>query len=110
MSEGRSLAAFWYQWSEGHQGRFRLAVARFNEEDVLIPGVVCMAAVIKEDALHYGVCEANEAPWPDFGAFGPVAEREHALDDKDWLFTLVDAITENDPRLSSRILANGLHS
>jgi len=110
MSEGKSLAAFWYQWSEGHVGRFCLGVARFDGQDRLIPGVVCISAEIRDEALHYGVYEREQAPWPDFGAFGAVAEREHALHDKESLFALVDAITANDPRLSSRILASGLHS
>ena len=110
MSDGRSLAAFWYQWSEGHQGRFCLAVARFNDEERLIPGVVCMSAEIRDEALRYGVSEPEQAPWPDFGAFGAVATREHALHDREWVFALVDAITTNDRRLSSRILASRLHS
>jgi hypothetical protein len=110
MSEGRSLAAFWYQWAEGHQGKFSLAIARFDDRECLIPGVVCMSAEIRDDALHYGVYESNEAPWPSFGKFGAIAEREHALRDKAWLFSLVDAITANDRRLSTRILASGLHS
>jgi hypothetical protein len=106
MSEGHSLAAFWYQWSEGHQGRFSLAIARFDDEDCLVPGVVCVSARIEDRALKYGVLEPDAAPWPNFGAFGGIAERAVALSDSQRVFSLVDAITENDRRLSTRIRAS----
>ena len=108
MAEGRSLAAFWYQWSEGHQGRFSLAIARFDDEDCLVPGVVCVSARIEAQALVYSVLEPQAAPWPNFGAFGAIADRESALEDRQTVFALIDAITANDSRLSTRILANGL--
>ena len=108
MSQGQSLAAFWYQWAEGHQGRFSLAIARFDEEDHLIPGVVCVSARIDAQALIYTVLEPEDAPWPDFGAFGAIAGREPALEDGQRIFSLVDAIAANDSRLSTRILTTGL--
>lgn len=108
MSGKRSLAAFWYQWPEGHEGKFVLAIARFDDAEHLIPGVAFVSAEIKDEALRYSVCEPEQSPWADFGPFGAVATRESALQDRDWLFSLVDAITANDPRLSSRILASGL--
>ena len=108
MSEGQSLAAFWYQWSEGHQGRFNLAVARFDDEDCLVPGVVCVSARIEAQALIYAVLEPEAAPWSNFGAFGAVADRESALEDGKRVFALVDAISANDRRLSARILTAGL--
>ena len=107
MSERKSLAAFWYQWSEGHQGRFSLAIARFDDEE-MVPGVVCMSAQIENESLNYGVCEPDQASWRDFGSFETITSREHALLHNEWLFTLVDAITANDPRLSTRILAASL--
>ena len=109
-SSGRSLAAFWYQWSEGHLGRFALAVARFDEEDCLIPGVVCVLAKVEEQALQYSILEPETAPWSGFEAFGHISRREQGLLDRQRVFALVDAITENDRRLSSRILASGLQS
>lgn len=110
VSEERSLAAFWYRWSEGHQGRFDLAVARFDERDVLVPGVVCLQAQIEGQSLIYGVLEPSAAPWSNFGAFGPIEERSAALQDGARVFSLVDAITANDGRLSVRILSSGLHA
>ena len=110
MSGTKSLSAFWYQWSEGHQGRFALAVARFDDEDCLVPGIVCVTARIEDEALQYSVIEPDSCPWTNFGAFGFVATREVALLDRQRVFALIDAISENDKRLSSRILASGLHS
>jgi hypothetical protein len=111
MSEGRSLAAFWFQWPEGHQGRFSLAVARFTHDEQLIPGVISISAEIRDGALRYGIDDINQGLWPDFfDSFGGLAGRDGGLRDKQLLFALVDAITENDRRLSSRILAVGLHS
>jgi len=110
MSEGQSLAAFWYQWSEGHQGRFSLAIARFDDEDFFVPGVVCVSARIEAQALVYTVLEPEAAPWPNFGTFGAIADRESALEDRQRVFALVDAIAANDSRLSTRILAAGLQA
>lgn len=110
MSEGQSLATYWYQWSEGHQGRFSLAIARFDNDDLLIPGVVCVSAKIEAHALVYTVLEPEVAPWPNFGAFGVIADRKSALEDGQRVFALVDAIAANDSRLSTRILATGLQA
>ena len=110
MSGTKSLSAFWYQWSEGHDGRFALAVARFDDEDCLVPGVVCVTARIEDEALQYGVLEPDSCPWPNFGAFGFISIREEALLDRQRVFALIDAIAENENRLSSRILASGLRN
>lgn len=110
MCERRSLAAFWYQWSEGHQGRFNLAIARFTDEEILVPGVVCIRAQIEDQALKFDVLEPSAVPWSSFGAFGAVAERAIALKDRQRIFSLVDAITANDCRLSTRILASSQQS
>lgn len=111
MSDGKSLAAFWYRWSEGHLGRLDLAIARFDENEHLIPGVASISAEIRDEALHYGVNEPEQLSWPDFfESFGGLVARNDALRYRAWLFTLVDAIAANDQRLSSRILASGLRS
>lgn len=109
MSASRSLAAFWYQWSEGHEVRFNLAVARFNDEEFLVPGVVCVAARIEGDALAYSILERDECSWSDFGKFGEIATREEVLLDRKNVFGLVDAIAANERRISSRILGSGIH-
>jgi hypothetical protein len=110
MSENHSLAAFWYQWSEGHQGRFSLAIARFDDQEVLVPGVVCVQAQIEDQALKYSVLEPSTVPWSTFGAFGAIAERAVGMEDKERVFSLVDAIAANEGRLSTRILASGLQA
>jgi hypothetical protein len=109
-SEGRSLAAYWYQWSEGHEARFRLAIARFDERENLVPGVACVGGHIENEAICYSILEANESPWADFGRFGAASPRSAALEDKQHIFELVDAIAANEKRISSRILGCGLQA
>lgn len=110
MSEAKSEAAFWYQWSEGHQGQFILAIARFDNEDCLVPGVVAVSARIENQTVMYSILRPEHSPWQDLGAFGAIASRESALEDRQRIFSLVDAITANDSRLSGRILQSGLQS
>jgi hypothetical protein len=111
LESGRApLAAYWYQWSEGHEGRFCLAIARFDEEEHLVPGVVCVRAWVHSNSIHYSVLEPPDAPWSDFGKFGAAAGREEALTDKSRVFELVDAIAANEKRISSRIDSSGLHA
>ena len=69
-----------------------------------------MAAKIEEQALQYSTLEPEAAPWSGFEAFGHIASREQGLLDRKNVFALVDAITENDRRLSSRILASSLQN
>lgn len=109
-SSKATLAAYWYQWSEGHQGRFMLAVARFDSKEVLIPGVVSVSACIEADAIQYSVLEPSEAHWPDLSRFGPLLDRQEALQHKSEIFALIDAVTANDRRLSTRILGGGLQA
>jgi hypothetical protein len=109
-SSNASLAAYWYQWSEGHQGRFVLAIARFDSDENLIPGVASVSGHIETDAIHYSILEPSETSWMNLSRFGPLLSREAALPDKAHLFELVDAISANDQRLSARILASGIQA
>jgi hypothetical protein len=111
LSSGEtSLAAYWYQWSEGHQGRFCLAVARFDEDDCLIPGVACVSGRLQSGSIHYSILNPEDSPWESFGSFGPPADRATALEEKGEIFSLIDLITANENRISSRIIASGLQS
>lgn len=101
-----TLATYWYQWSEGHQGRFMLALARFDSEEVLIPGVVSVSACIEADAIQYSILEPSGAHWPDLSRFGSLLGRDAALQHKAEIFVLIDAITANDQRISTRILGS----
>jgi hypothetical protein len=107
-SEKGALAAYWYQWSEGHQGRFALAVARFDDNEHLIPGVVSVTGRIENEAINYSIVEPYEAYWTNLERFGPMLNREVALTCKTQIFEIVDAIVANDQRISSRILSCGL--
>ena len=111
-SEGRSLAAYWYQWSEGHEGRFFLAIARFDDEDCLIPGVATFSGSIAEGETRYSTVDPPDAPWDPLltKSFGPMLTRDLALAHRGEFFAFVDAITANDQRLSSRILRCGLQA
>jgi len=106
-SEGKSLAAYWYNWSTGHSGRFVLKLALFDEQDVLVPGVVSIAARIEQQAIHYSIVEPKEAIWSglDLSRFGPAMRRAESLSHKKHLFAVVDAIAAREGRLSSRILS-----
>jgi hypothetical protein len=109
-SPNGALAAYWYQWSEGHQGRFVVAVARFAGDETLIPGITSVSACIENEAIQYSVLEPGATTWPDLSRFGPLLSREAALQHKSKIFALVDAITANDQRISSRILGSGLQA
>ena len=109
-SRAAALAAYWYQWPEGHQGQHFLAIARFDDQEQLVPGVVCVHASMAHGALRYRICDASDAPWKDLGTFGAIIDRDAALADGDRIFALVDAIEANDKAISSRVLACGLSS
>ena len=106
-SKENSLAAYWYSWSTGHSGRFVLKLALFDEQDVLVPGVISIAARIEQQAIHYSVVEPKEAIWSglDLNRFGPAMSCAEALCYQKHLFAVVDAIAASEGRLSSRILS-----
>ena len=91
------LAAYWYQWAEGHEGCFGLE-----------PGIVSISALIDQDNISYSVKDADDDAWPQFLDFfndnGGLLDRQAALQDASRVFSLVDAIAANDARLVARIL------
>ena len=109
-TEGKTLVDYWYRWSEGHEGRFALAVCPRSDNGEPSVGVVVMSGWLDSEGIHYAVLEPNDSPWPAFGAFGPILSRKQALEGPiaQDLFGLVDAIVANERRLSSRILSCGL--
>ena len=104
----RALADYWYQWPEGHEGRFSIAVCPRGDdgEPVEGRGVIVVSGRVAADGIHYSVSDPKDAPWADFGAYGPVLSRKDALEGpfSGDLFTYIDAIAANEKRLSSRIL------
>jgi hypothetical protein len=110
-STGAALAAYWYQWSEGHLGKFLLAIARFDGNEYLIPGVSSLVGQIRDEAIQYSIVDSRDQNWGDMTKpFGPLLSREESLINKTSIFELTDAITANDQRISSRILASGLQA
>ena len=109
-SEEGPLAAYWYRWSEGHQGRFILAVGRIGENGEPVPGVLVVKGGLADGNISYSVLGPDDSPWECFSAFGPPLTRDAAFSaaDRTWWFRLVDAIAANERRISNRILQIGL--
>ena len=109
ISESGDLADYAYRWADGHESRFSLAVSACDEH-----GEPCGLAVVScrsdGESLIYSIVEPADSPWPDNDVFGPVLSRHQILVEKlvPSLFNLVDAITTNDDRISSRILSASL--
>ena len=103
------IADYWYRWSEGHEGRFSLAVGLYDEDETRLGQVAVLSTRIEDGNIVYTVLEPADSPWTDFGPFGSVVTREQALSMPN-LFNIVDAISANEPRLSTRILASGLRA
>ena len=101
------LADYWYQWSDGHEQRFCLAVSACDSNSCPVGGIAVVSACREGDGLVYTVLEPDQSPWPDSPTFGPILTREQTLSGQITpnLFALVDAIVANESRLSSRVLA-----
>ena len=111
-SDVAALADYWYRWSEGHEGRFTMAVAIRDElgEPVENGGVVVLSGRVDPENIVYSVLSPADSPWAGFGAYGHVIDRDAALANAGPtnLFNIVDAISANEKRLASRVLAWGL--
>ena len=105
-SEEKSLAAYWYKWPKGHPGHFELKLALFEEQDACVPGLASVVAHIDNQEIRYTVLEPEEAIWSglDLTRFGPALSRAQALEHREHLFSVVDAIAAREARLASRIL------
>lgn len=105
---GELLAGYWYWWPEGHKGLFTLAVSPWSEADNSPLGVIIFSCRAEpEEGIHYSIKDPDDEDRADFREVAPVLTRAEALEGKAGtnLFNLADAIIENDPRLSSRILS-----
>ena len=72
-----SVGAYWYQWSDGHEGRFVLAVA-WGMEGPHGERVVVLQGRASPDGRRYGILEPAESPW-DLSDIGPMLTRAEAL-------------------------------
>jgi hypothetical protein len=100
------LADYWYRWPEGHGKQFMLAISPCNAREEPMGGVAVISGRLENENLVYSVIEPENSPWPDSSVFGPILSRSAVLEGPfgSEVFSLVDAITANEPRLSSRIL------
>ena len=108
QSHDSVIADYWYRWSEGHEGRFTLAVGLYAHGERL-GQVAVLSSRITDGNIIYTVLEPTASPWTDFGPFGSVVPREQALALPN-LFNVVDAIAANESRISTRVLASGLRA
>ena len=109
QSQDSLIADYWYRWSEGHEGRFTLAVGLYDQHGERLGQVAVLSTRIADGNIIYTVLEPADSPWTDFGPFGSVLSREQALALPN-LFNVVDAISANESRVSARILASGLRA
>jgi hypothetical protein len=104
-SESRDLASYDYQWVDGHEARFSLAVAPFDESESLI-GLTAVSCRKTSDELIFSVLDAADSPWAETEVLRPFLGREEILERGavPGYFALVDAIVANEPRLAARII------
>ena len=112
QSDTALVADYWYRWSEGHEGRFTLAVSGCGDSGERMGGVAVVSGRVTDTDVIYSVLEPEDSPWTDFGEFGQVLTRDEALHGplSSNLFNVVDAVVANESRISSRILSCGLRA
>ena len=59
--ESEAVAAYWYNWSAGHPGRFVVKLALFEEDETLFPGVISIAAHVDLNSIQYSILHPEEA-------------------------------------------------
>lgn len=95
------VADYWYRWSDGHEGRFELAVrfgAAGEERVVLAQGNVT------DGDIQFGLLDP-EASWPSLSKVGRTLDRNQALADE-WhpeFWDFFDAVAELEPRLRAHM-------
>lgn len=106
-SDTQELAHYGYRWAEGHESRFSLGVCALDGQGENVAGLAVVSGRSDGEQLIYTVLEPEHAPWGDSEALGKVLTRKQLLEEGlvPNLFNLVDAIVANEPRISSRIMA-----
>ena len=106
-SQTKVLADYWYEWPDGHEGQFSLAICTRDDEGEPVEGagVVVLRASITAQELSYTVVDGEQSPWRDFGAYGQVISRPSFLGGSSSarVFELVDAVVAREHRLAERI-------
>lgn len=105
-SEHGEIAYYAYQWTDGHQSRFKLGICALNENSEITPGLAAVSCHFNGESLIYSILEPEDSPWGDSEALGAVLSRKDVLEEKKIpnIFSIVDAIAANDKRISSKIL------
>lgn len=100
--DGEEIAGYWYRWSEGHEGRFVIAIAWEENE-----GYVATAwGDATSEGISYGIQEIADSPWGEMSDYGRHLSRPELLESiglRTTFFELVDILAANEPNLSLRI-------
>ncbi|MFS2025999.1 hypothetical protein [Massilia sp. CT11-137] len=105
-SDSRELAHYGYRWAEGHESRFTIGICALDEHGGNVAGLAVVSGRGDGEQLIYTVLDPEQAPWGGSASLGKVLTRKELLEDGviPDLFSLLDAIVANEPRISSRIL------
>ncbi len=111
-SEHGELAYYAYQWSDGHQAKFKLGICALNDNSEIIPGLAAVSCHFNGESLIYSILEPEDSPWGDSEALGAVFSRKEILEENRIpnIFPIVDAIAANDKRISRKILSETKHA
>lgn len=100
--DGEEVAGYWYRWSEGHEGRFEIALAWVNDEAY----VATAWGHTSVEGIQYGVNEVDDSPWGDMSEYGTHLGRQSLLNlpaERGKFFELADTLAVHEPNLSKRI-------
>ena len=96
------VADYWYSWSDGHDGRFTLAVRWGEPRKERIVVVACQP---KQTGVEMSILDPQQNPWPRLASIGRVMARAEAVMDPDHpkYFEFLDAVVISERRLSDRL-------
>lgn len=106
-SQSDVLADYWYEWPDGHEGQFSLAVCLRDDsgQPARGAGVVVLRGSVTATDLRFTAVDVEASPWKDFGPFGAVIPRDAFLSSpfRTRIFDIVDAVVARDDRLVGRL-------
>lgn len=100
--DDEEVAGYWYRWSEGHEGRFVIAIAWEENEDY----VATAWGDAAPEGISYGIQEISDSPWGEMSDYGRHLGRQELLESiglRTTFFELGDILAANESNLSLRI-------